>query len=137
MHGFDAGIAFDGDNTRGLALRNDAVLIVDAAEERGVERLEAVLILTGDGDRGLIAMTCARSENIRPSSACGSSEVRRESSRRLRMRSPRCVPPGWRVVTTASSRRTSHSCSLRNCVDLPEPSSPSNVRKKPRGMAGV
>src|SRR6202012_4944391 len=83
------------------------------------------------------ATACARSENIRPSSARASSEVRRESRRRLRMRSPNRVPPGWRLSTTSSPPRTSHSCSLRNCVDLPEPSSPSNVRKKPRGMAGV
>jgi hypothetical protein len=25
---------------------------------------------------------------------------------------------------------------LRNCVDLPDPSSPSNVRKKPRDITG-
>ena len=64
MHRFDAGIAFDGDDTRGLALRDDAVLIVDAAEECGIERLEAVLILTGDGGRGLVALARAGERGV-------------------------------------------------------------------------
>ena len=56
MHRFDAGIAFDGDDTRRLTLSDGAVLVVDAAEECCIERFEAVLIFTGDGGSGLVAL---------------------------------------------------------------------------------
>ena len=57
VHRFDAGIAFDGDDPRRLALRDGAVLVVDAAEKCCIERFEAVLILTGDGGCGLVALS--------------------------------------------------------------------------------
>ena len=44
----------------------------------------------------------------------------------------RLVPPGSRVVTTSMPRNLRRSASKATCVDLPEPSPPSNVMKHPR-----
>jgi len=77
----------------------------------------------------------ARSANISAISVSGAmpptASSLRESSRRLRMRSPSTVPPGWRSVTTEACSASSDLARSRNCVDFPEPSSPSNVMNKP------
>src|SRR5205814_8074228 len=46
---------------------------------------------------------------------------------RSRTRSPRCGPPGSRVVTTFRPVARIASASRSACVDFPEPSRPSNV----------
>lgn len=51
------------------------------------------------------------------------------------MRSPVTVPPGWRVTTGLKPRRSSHPAKRLICVVLPEPSRPSSVMNRPRGMA--
>src|SRR3954454_9576700 len=65
MHRFDSGIAFDGDDTRGLALGNSAVLVVHTAEEGGVERFEAIFILAGDCPCGLVALARAGKRRVK------------------------------------------------------------------------
>jgi hypothetical protein len=46
---------------------------------------------------------------------------------RSRIFSPRAVPPGSRVSRTCRPSARSRSARRRTCVDLPEPSTPSNV----------
>src|SRR4029450_12350760 len=69
--------------------------------------------------------SCARAAAKRAASAQGAGP----SPPRIRSRifSPKAVPPGSRVVRTSrpSSRKSSET--RRTCVDLPDPSTPSNV----------
>ena len=58
----------------------------------------------------------------------------RESSRTERRRSPSAVEPGWRNMTTVWPELVSHAARRRIWVVLPEPSRPSKVMNKPRGM---
>src|ERR1700744_2470380 len=48
-----------------------------------------------------------------------------------RISSPSSVPPGSRVNTTSRPWPSSHSFSKADWVDLPDPSPPSNVTKRP------
>ncbi len=81
----------------------------------------------------------ARSANISAISVSGpilpTALSTRESSRMERMRSPSGVEPGLRRVTTRWPCSSSHAASRFNCVVLPDPSSPSNVIKKPRAIS--
>jgi len=80
------------------------------------------------------AITWARSPNISAISAMGARPFERESRSRARMRSPVAVPPGWRVMRAPWPRFFSHAARRLICVVLPEPSRPSNVINRPRGM---
>ena len=50
------------------------------------------------------------------------------------MRSPVGVPPGWRVRTGSGPRLLSQAAKRLIWVVLPDPSRPSSVMKRPRGM---
>src|ERR1700730_14463410 len=80
-----------------------------------------------------------RSANMRAISAAGAMGPRAasdlESSRMLRMRSPRAVPPGLRMVMTWWPSAARVVARRRSCVVFPEPSRPSKVMKYPRGIA--
>jgi hypothetical protein len=82
------------------------------------------------------AMAWARSANMRAISVMGARPVERESSTSARMRSPVSVPPGWRVRTGSSAGLRCLSQAARRLiwVVLPEPSRPSSVMNRPRGM---
>ena len=67
----------------------------------------------------------------------GARPVERESSRSSRIRSPVAVPPGWRVTTGVQARFSSQAAKRLIWVVLPEPSKPSRVMKRPRGMGSV
>src|SRR5580704_6168113 len=88
--------------------------------------------------RMISAMDWARSANMRDISAAGAMGPRAasdfESSRTLRMRSPRAVPPGWRRVTTLWPSASSEVARRRSWVVFPEPSRPSKVMKYPRDI---
>jgi hypothetical protein len=64
MHRFNARVALDGDNTRWLTLRNGTILVVDAAEECGIQQLETIFVFPGDGDGGLVAMARAGERGV-------------------------------------------------------------------------
>src|SRR5260370_39182441 len=88
--------------------------------------------------RMISAMDWARSASMRDISAAGAMGPRAasdfESSRTLRMRSPRAVPPGFRRVTTVWPSASRVAARRRSWVVFPEPSSPSKVMKYPRGI---
>src|SRR5258705_6421928 len=88
--------------------------------------------------RMISAMDWARSANMRDISAAGAMGPTEasdfESSRTLRMRSPRAVPPGLRRVTTLWPLASSVAARRRIWVVFPEPSRPSKVMKYPRGI---
>src|SRR5580693_8082399 len=77
-------------------------------------------------------MCCAREANINAISANGESPSVAESSKTRRTFSPVAVPPGSRVSTTLCPAARSTDASLRICVLLPVPSSPSKVINFPR-----
>jgi hypothetical protein len=53
------------------------------------------------------------------------------------MVSPIGVPPGSRVTRCGTSERSSRAANLCTCVDLPQPSDPSNVMNGSRGMMSI
>src|SRR5580693_4473069 len=77
-------------------------------------------------------MCCAREANIKAISANGDSPSVAESSKMRRIFSPVGVPPGSRVSITLCPAARRAAASLRICVLLPVPSSPSNVMNFPR-----
>src|SRR5271165_7140771 len=77
-------------------------------------------------------MCCAREANIKAISAIGESPSVAESSKTRRIFSPVGVPPGSRVSTTLCPASRKADASLRICVLLPVPSSPSKVMNFPR-----
>src|SRR5580658_6904471 len=77
-------------------------------------------------------MCCAREANINAISANGESPSVAESSKTRRIFSPVAVPPGSRVSTTLCPAARKAAASLRICVLLPVPSSPSKVINFPR-----
>src|ERR1700682_2482320 len=54
--------------------------------------------------------------------------------RRSRIFSPIAVPPGSRVTSTGTPARSRRDASRFTCVDVPEPSEPSNVINTPRDI---
>src|SRR6266550_4557114 len=88
--------------------------------------------------RMISAIDWARSANMRAISAAGAIGPRAasdfESSRTLRIRSPRAVPPGLRRVTTVWPSASRVAARRRSWVVFPEPSRPSKVMKYPRGI---
>src|SRR5258708_22818051 len=89
--------------------------------------------------RMIWAMDWGRSANMRAISAAGAMGRTEasdfESSRTLRMRSPRAVPPGLRRVTTVWPSASRVAARRRSWVVFPEPSRPSKVMKYPRGIS--
>src|ERR1019366_275042 len=77
-------------------------------------------------------MCWAREANIKAISANGESPSVAESSKTRRIFSPVAVPPGSRVSTTLQPASRRAAASLRICVLLPVPSSPSKVMNFPR-----
>src|SRR5580704_823891 len=77
-------------------------------------------------------MCWAREANIKAISARGERPSVAESSRTRRIFSPVAVPPGSRVSTTLCPAARKTAASLRICVLLPVPSSPSKVMNFPR-----
>src|SRR5574344_499437 len=78
------------------------------------------------------ATTCARAARKRSTSLRGTGASADLSRTRFRIVSASGVPPGSRVVRTVLPRPRRCAARPARCVDLPEPSGPSNVMNLPR-----